>query len=146
MITLEVDKEEITTLNLKNLYKIICIQPLGSKVSSIVLESLKYGSLKFLSVEPTTEGIEPLKFVQLGVNQNYSRLSVSKLIKYRSVCKYDKETKKKHQVGVVVRENGRVEFYSDFILVNEYYNPGLQCIDIATDFNQFFLKFVKNAV
>ena len=48
-------------------------------------------------------------------------------------------------MGIVVRENGRVEFYSDFILVNEYYNPKLQCIDIATDFNQFFLKFVKNA-
>ena len=48
-------------------------------------------------------------------------------------------------MSLVVRENGRIEFYSDFILVNEYFNPKHQCIDIATDFNQFYLKFVENA-
>ena len=83
--------------------------------------------------------------MQLGVLVNHSPLTASKLVKYRSVCKTRSVTGKRYQVGVVVRENGRVEFYSDFILVNEYYNPRLQCIDIATDLNQFFLKFVKDA-
>ena len=85
-----------------------------------------------------------LKFVQLGVLVNHSPMTASKLVKYRSVCK-TRDSGKKYQVGLVVRENGRVEFYSDFILVNEYYNPRLQCIDIATDLNQFFLKFVTDA-
>ena len=44
-----------------------------------------------------------------------------------------------------MRENGRFEVYSDFMLVNEYINPKLQCVDVETDFNQFVLKFVKNS-
>ena len=31
------------------------------------------------------------------------------------------------------------------MLVNEYINPQLQCVDIETDFNQFYLKFVKKS-
>ena len=48
-------------------------------------------------------------------------------------------------MGIVLRENGRFEVYADFILVNEYTNPRLQCVDIDTDFDKFVLKFVKNA-
>ena len=76
---------------------------------------------------------------------NHSPLSISPLVKYRSITKTNGKTNKKYQVGVVVRENGRIEFYSDFILVNEYFNPYKQCVDVATDFNQFFLKFVTNS-
>ena len=72
-------------------------------------------------------------------------MSVSPLIKYRSVCKINPSNGKKYQVAIVLRENGRFEVYSDFLLVNEHYNHSLQCVDIATDFNQFYLKFVKNA-
>ena len=46
---------------------------------------------------------------------------------------------------MVLRENGRFEVYSDFILVNEYYNHELQCVDIATDFNEFYFKFVDKS-
>ena len=38
-----------------------------------------------------------------------------------------------------------MEVYSDYMLVNEYYNPKFQCIDVRTDFNKFFLKFVRDA-
>ena len=48
-------------------------------------------------------------------------------------------------MGIVVRENGRFEVYSDFMLVNEYINEKLQCVDVETDFNQFVLKFVKES-
>ena len=44
-----------------------------------------------------------------------------------------------------MRENGRFEVYSDFMLVNEYINPKLQCVDVETDFNQFVLKFVEKS-
>jgi len=50
-----------------------------------------------------------------------------------------------YHVGIVVRENGRWEVYSDFMLVYDYYDKVQQCIDVETDFNQFYLKFVKNA-
>ena len=29
--------------------------------------------------------------------------------------------------------------------MNEYYNHKFQCVDIATDFNQFYFKFVENS-
>ena len=48
-------------------------------------------------------------------------------------------------MGIVVRMNGRFEVYSDFMLVNEYINPKLQCVDVETDFNQFVLKFVEKS-
>lgn len=63
-----------------------------------------------------------------------STMSVSKLIKYRSISKTD-DSGKRYQVGLVLRENGRFEVYSDFMLVNDYWDPKNQCIDIETDFN-----------
>jgi hypothetical protein len=42
----------------------------------------------------------------------------SKVKKYRSVMKQNEEGKI-YMVGVALRENGRLEFYSDFMLVNE---------------------------
>ena len=86
-----------------------------------------------------------LKLVQLGVMVNYSDQELSPLLKYRSVAKVDPVTKKHSQVGLVVRENGRLEVYSDFMLVSDYLTDERQCVDIETDFNQFFLKFVINA-
>ena len=70
---------------------------------------------------------------------------MSPLLKYTSIIKENPTTGKKYQVAIAIRENGRIEFYSDFILVNEYTNPRLQCIDIESDFDKFYLKFVMNA-
>ena len=70
-------------------------------------------------------------------------MTPSPLIKYRSVSKVSPETNNRYQIGLVLRENGRFEVYSDFILVNQYFNPSLQCVDIETDFDQFYLKFVE---
>ena len=41
---------------------------------------------------------------------------------------------------MVLRENGRVEVYSDFILVNHIYDPTFQCVDIEIGNSYFFLK------
>ena len=86
-----------------------------------------------------------LKFIKLGILVNISPLTVSPLVKYQTVTRIDKKSGKMYHVGIVVRENGRMEVYSDYILVNEYYNPKFQCIDVRTDFNKFSLKFVKDA-
>ena len=73
-----------------------------------------------------------------------SNMSSSPLVKYRSVAKTDTKTGKGYQVAIVVRQNGRVEFYSDFMLVNEYFNTNVQCVDVETDFHQFYLKFATD--
>lgn len=48
----------------------------------------------------------------------------SPLLKFRSVSKtdIDPKTKKRtrYQVGIAIRKNGKVEVYSDFILVDEH--------------------------
>ena len=77
--------------------------------------------MRFMRLEINEEK-NRLKFIQLGVLVNSSQLTVSPLHKYRAICKISDKTKKRYQIGVVLRENGRFEVYSDFILVNEYYN------------------------
>ena len=72
-------------------------------------------------------------------------MTVSPLLKIRDVSKIDPKTGKKYHVSIVVRENGRFEVYSDFMLVNEFTNPAYQCVDVETDFSQFMLRFVKNS-
>ena len=44
-------------------------------------------------------------------------------------------------VGVVLRENGRLEFYSDFMQVDEHFDPAALCVDIQTDSDLFCLRF-----
>ena len=44
-----------------------------------------------------------------------------------------------------MRENGRWEVYSDFMLVYDFYDQAKQCVDIETDYQQFYLKFVKQS-
>ena len=47
-------------------------------------------------------------------------------------------------MSIVVRLNGAFQVYHDFSLVNEFFNPLLQCVDIESDFDQFYFKFVRN--
>ena len=76
---------------------------------------------------------------------NGTTMTPSRLLKIRQVPKTDPNTNKKYHVSIVVRENGRFEVYSDFMLVNQYYRPNYQCVDVETDFSQFMLRFVKNS-
>ena len=51
------------------------------------------------------------------------------------------EEGKGYMVGTVLRDNGRIEFYSDFMLVEEYYRKNKPCVDIETDATIFYYKF-----
>ena len=75
-----------------------------------------------------------MNFVQLGV-LNPTYLQESPLLKYRTVAKVDEATGDRYQVSVVIRENGAFEVYQDFSLVNEFFNPELECVDVETDFD-----------
>ena len=86
-----------------------------------------------------------MKLVQLGLHVNKSKIEKTPVVKYRAVAKIDPKTSTNYHVGLVLRESGRLEVYSDFMLVNVYMDPELQCVDIETDFNQFYFKLVKNS-
>ena len=60
------------------------------------------------------------------------------------MVKKDPKTEKSYHVGLVLRKNGHLEVYSDFLLVYEYMDDKLQCVDIATSFNSFYFKLVDS--
>ena len=137
----------------KGSYKIICFQEIGHETSAVVVESLIDRQLHFLRISQKHEddnnsspgGKIKLKLVQLGLLINKSKVEKTPVLKYRAVAKFDPKTQKSYHVGLVVRESGRLEVYADFMLVYEYMNPELQCVDIETDFNQFYFKMVTDS-
>ena len=70
---------------------------------------------------------------------------VSPLIKYRGTVRHDDQTKSQYYVGIVLRENGRVEVYFDFTLVHSFYQHNLQVVDIESGGRKFYFKMVKNS-
>lgn len=45
-------------------------------------------------------------------------------------------------VGALLRKNGRVEFYSDFIYTDYYFIANHECVDIESGGYNFYFKFV----
>ena len=116
-------------------------------LESRITRQIRYVRVYYEEVEneETFERTSRLKLVQLGVMPTSSSKEPSPLIKHRAVSKRDPKTDKLFTLGIVVREDGRFEVYSNFTLVYEYYNEKEQCIDVDTDFNKFYLKFVENS-
>ena len=103
------------------------MQDLGPKrMTTIVLENIKTSQVRFIKAElekDKQKDSRTINFIQLGLHVNPTLTKASPLIKFRSVIKKDARTGKKYQIGLVLRQNGRFEVYSDFMLVNEYLNP-----------------------
>ena len=68
------------------------------------------------------DGKQHLLLLQLGVMVNKTTLSPSPLLKYRGIARVDPQTGAGYHIGIVVRQNGRWEVYSDFMLVYDYYD------------------------
>lgn len=128
-------------------YKIICFTEVGYEFSALVVENLKDRQVHFLRIDykRQQDGNMNLKLIQLGILVNKSKEEKSPVLKYRGVTKIDPKTKMSYHVGLILREKGRLEVYSDFMLVNEHMDLALQCVDIETDFNQFYFKRVKDS-
>ena len=106
--------------------------PSDSSVSCFYMMFLK---------DKTDREIKSIKFVQLGLmvsKPSYEKYGgKSPLVKYKYA---NGETEpdadgntKSFTVGTVVRANGRIEFYSDFMLVEEHYEEDAPCVDAETD-------------
>ena len=81
----------------------------------------------------------------LSLKDTAQHLEKSPLLKFRSAASQDSVTGKWYFVGIALRENGRVEIYSDFIYVDQFHDPNMQCVDIETGSFNFYFKMVKNA-
>ena len=98
LIEVNISGKEITYLDLHQNYKIICIQEIGNDLSALVLEDLKTRQIRFLrafytELKEEGKGLKrKFKLVQLGVMPNHTSMSVSPLVKYRSVAKEDPVT------------------------------------------------------
>ena len=90
-------------------------------MTCLVYEDREDKKIRFMRTyfEQTPDKGMTVQQVQLGLMVNKSESNeFSKVKKYRSVMKQNEEGKI-YMVGVALRENGRLEFYSDFMLVNE---------------------------
>ena len=87
-----------------------------------------------------------MHMIGLGIKDEEKKLKKSKLLKFRSTASYDEDTDKWYFLGIVLRENGRVEVYADFILVDHFYDPNQQCVDIEIGNTNIYLKIVKDSL
>mmetsp|Transcript_8564 Transcript_8564/g.10593 ORF Transcript_8564/g.10593 Transcript_8564/m.10593 type:complete len:143 (+) Transcript_8564:1746-2174(+) len=90
-------------------------------------------------------GVKKLKLIGLGMNNFDTSLEKSPMLKFRSSANFDPEAGMWYFVAVVLRENGRLEFYSDFIYTDHLHDPAKQHVDIEVGAKNFYFKLVKNA-
>ena len=94
-------------------------------MSCLVMEDRRDRKVRFMRTYLSTnaDGVtDGIKLVQLGLMVNKSKIEPpdnSPMFKYRSVMKMTEEGKF-YMVGVGLRMNGRLEFFSDFMMVDEY--------------------------
>lgn len=113
-----------------------------------MIEDYKTREIRFLKVfysVNTKTNEQKFKLVQLGGLVNRSDKKISPLLKYRGVVKVDPITKMSYHVSLVLRQSGRFEVYSDFMLVDDHFDPTYQCVDIESTFNRFYMRFVKHS-
>ena len=103
----KIENSKLAFVDMDSSYKIISMQQVGlSDMTTLVLEHLETRQIRFLRID-TPVAIEgstkkKLRLLQMGaINPSY--LQPSKLLKYRSIAKTDKQTGQRYQVCVVVR-------------------------------------------
>ena len=115
-------------------------------MSAILIESKKDFTLRFLRCffeeDKVNKGDQVLKLVQLGLMVTKPSGEKSRLEKYK-YSNGKTEEGKGYMVGTVLRANGRIEFYSDFMLVEEHFDQDRPCVDIETDAELFYYKFLE---
>ena len=80
----------------------------------------------------------------MGLHQEEPKEDTPPVRKYRYSIKRDTSNGKLYMVGLVLREHGGVEVYSDFMKVSEYFNPINPCVDIETTTTDFFQKCIDS--
>jgi len=128
-------------------YKVICIQEITNDMSAILIENRQNNELSFFRCffkKGMMKFPDTLRLVRLGLqktNDPDGENSPLKKYVYASRQTSAEKGSKTFMVGIVLRENGRVEFYSDFMQVDEHYDPESLCLDIQTDADLFCLRF-----
>ena len=130
----------LKVIQMKQDKKVVCMQEIGRNESCLVIEDLITRDIRFLRIQKCSEF--EMQIVGLGqYNSAAENLSQSKVLKFRSSARYDQETGKWYHVGVLLRENGRLEFYSDFIYTDMCHNENKKCVDIESGDTNFYFKF-----
>ena len=112
----------------------------------MVLENLANRQLRFFRIEfkVKDDDTECLNLIQLGLLTNVAKdKDISPIVKSRSKVFTDDQGKFSHQL-VAIRENGRVDFYSNFMLVSDYFDENEPVVDVETGSNFFCIKMRKN--
>ena len=75
----------------------------------------------------------------------YTEQQKSPILKFCSSASYSAELDEWSQVSLLLRQDGRVEIYTDFIMVDEIYDHKRQCVDIESGNRCFYFKMVQDS-
>ena len=145
------DEEDETTIEIKYCQeiemksdkKIICVQEIGEDDSCMIVEDLKTRRIRFMHLKVDSEN-HGLKLIGLGLNNDTGDATMKPphVLKFRSSARIDPTTGMWYFVGALLRVNGRVDFYSDFIYTNSWNNPNFECVDLESGGSNFWFRCV----
>ena len=149
-----VREEDVLSIKIKPDKKFICLQEIGHEQSCIVVEDTITREISFLKFELNESNQinrrKRMRLIGLSIKENQTESIMARnterspLLKFRSSATIDPDSHKWAHVGLALRENGCVEFYSEFIYVDQLNEAAHECVDVEVGHNNFYFKFVKN--
>ena len=139
---------ELRSTNLAEGKRIISFPALDQDASCIAAEDESTHEIDFLAYRLVKDdkGDNKLSLCGLSVEESWDEAEErSSIVKFCSSTVHDEKTDKWTQISLVLRLDGSVEVYVDFILKNRMYDPKQQFIDIGVGNKNFFFKMVKNS-
>lgn len=115
-----------------------------------MIEDKKTHEIEFLALKliPGKDSRKKVTLCGLSINEdNITGIEENKteIVKFCEAAIHDETTDKLIQISLLLRLDGRIEVYVDFIFRSTIYYPELQCIDIEAGNRSFYFKMIKNS-
>ena len=132
---------------MKKGHRIVSFPVLDEDSSCIATENEVTHAINFLAYKfvKNDKGKDKLSICALSVHEKDDYEVKSAIVKFVSSIVHDEKTRKWTQISLVLRLDGSIEVYADFILKTRMYDPMRQCVDIGVGNRNFFFKMVRNS-
>ena len=140
-VHIDLSPDAVHTFEIEQQFRLNSLLDLGSDYAVVVLESTESHQLTFFRINFTVheQSKAKLQLIQLGLMVNMAHEEdTSSIAKQRALCFRDRNGKFTHRL-LVLRASGRINFYSDFMLVNDDLDEASPVRDIETGANEFCL-------
>ena len=115
-----------------------------------MIEDKKTHEIEFLALKLITDSSKNKKITLCGLSINEENITgfeekKTEIVKSCEALVRDKITDKVTQITLLLRMDGSIEAYIDFIFRSRISNPKMQCIDIEAGNRSFHFKMIKNS-